>query len=192
MGSDQNKRTNIAFIDAQNLYLGTTKCSPCADAQGIDFKSMKMSNCKCGFAWKVDLARFRIYLRDKYNVSEAYYVLGYVHDENGQLYQDIQKAGYIVLFKEHNYLARSTKKGNVDTDIVFEAMKNLVDNKHFNKIVMVSGDGDYQKLIQYLISKGRFSKILFPNRMFASSLYKKLGSEYFDYLENLKSYIALK
>lgn len=68
-------------------------------------------------------------------------------------------------------------------------MKNLVDNPAFEKIVLVSGDGDYKKLVQYLISKKKFKKILFPNRKFASSLYKELGSEFFDNLENLKTYI---
>lgn len=51
-------------------------------------------------------------------------------------------------------------------------MKNLVENNDFNKIILVSGDGDYKKVVDYLISKERFEKILFPNRKFASSLYK--------------------
>lgn len=181
---------NIAFVDAQNLHYGTTKCDICAIALSKELKTMKRSDCTCGLAWEVDLTKFRIYLKDNYNVSEAYYILGYVHNENDELYKDIQKAGFIVLFKEHSQYAKSHKKGNVDTDIVFEIMKNLVDNKEFDKIVLVSGDGDYMKLIRYLISKDRFRKILHPNKKFASSLYKKLGSECFDYLENLKTYIA--
>jgi len=28
-----------------------------------------------------------------------------------------------------------------------------------------------------------------PNKKFASSLYKKLGSEFYDYIENIKSYV---
>ena len=81
------------------------------------------------------------------------------------------------------------KKGNVDTDIVFEIMKNVIDNKDFNKVILVSGDGDYKKLVDYLLKKDKFKKILFPNKKFASSLYKKLGAEFFDYLDNIKSYI---
>ena len=77
----------------------------------------------------------------------------------------------------------------MDTDIVFEAMKNLIDNQNFDKIILVSGDGDYKKLVDYLIKKNRFKKILFPIKEFASSLYDDLGSEFFDYLENLKTYI---
>lgn len=44
---------NLAFIDGQNLHLGTKE-------EG----------------WKVDLGKFRIYLNDKYKVKEAYYYLG--------------------------------------------------------------------------------------------------------------------
>jgi uncharacterized LabA/DUF88 family protein len=150
---------------------------------------MKLSDCVCGKGWVINLTKFRVYLRDNYSVTEAYYFLGYLHDENDELYKNIQKAGFIVAFKEHNKLAKSKKKGNVDTDIVFEIMKNLVDNHDFNKVLLISGDGDYKKLVQYLISKDKFRKILFPNKKYASSLYKELGSEYFDYLENLKTYI---
>ena len=142
--------------------------------------------------WSVDLAKFRVYLRDKYKIAEAYYFLGYLQEENDELYKEIQKAGFIVVFKEHNQYALTKKKGNVDTDLVFEIMKSLIENNTLDKIVLVSGDGDYKKLVEYLIGKDKFLKILFPNKKFASSLYKKLGSEFFDYLENIKSYIAHK
>ena len=155
------EKNNIAFIDGQNLYLGTRQDG-----------------------WDINLTKLKIYLQDKYNVKEAYYFLGYLQEENNELYQEIQKAGFIVLFKEHNQYAITKKKGNVDTDIVFEIMKNLIENNNFNKIVLVSGDGDYKKLIDYLIGKERFEKILFPNRRFASSLYKKITIKYYDYLDS--------
>ena len=70
-------------------------------------------------------------------------------------------------------------------------MKNLVDENDFGKIILISGDGDYKKLVDYLIKKARFKKILFPNDK-SSALYKSLGSEYFDYLKNIKTYIEHK
>lgn len=183
------KLPNIAFVDGQNLRFGTTKCHLCAARLGLDLKDVKYNDCTCGTAWKVNLSKLRIYLKDKYSVSEAYYFLGYLDDKNIDLYNQIQKAGFIVVFKEHSSHSKSHKKGNIDTDMVFEIMKNLLDNHEFSKIVLLSGDGDYKKLVNYLISKDRFEKILFPNKKFASSLYFELGSERFDYLENLKSYI---
>ena len=163
------KKNNVAFIDGQNIYLGTAEND-----------------------WKIDYKKFRIYLKDKYRVNEAYYVLGYISEDLQDLYNNLQKAGFIVLFKEHTIEMMGKKKGNVDTDIVFEIMKRLVEDKKFDKIVLVSGDGDYKKLVSYLIKKERFEKILFPNREFASSLYKELGSEYFDYLESFRTDIEYK
>ncbi|MDP3953265.1 MAG: NYN domain-containing protein [bacterium] len=160
---------NLAFIDGQNLYLGTMQNN-----------------------WKVDHLRLRVYLRDKYKVEEAYYFLGYVSEDYQDLYNNLQKAGFIVAFKEHNKELLAKKKGNVDTDIVFEVMKNLIDNDKFDKIILVSGDGDYKKLVDYLIAKDRFGKILFPNKEFASSLYKSLGSEYYDYLDSIKERIKYR
>jgi len=133
--------------------------------------------------WKIDHRKFRTYLKDKYHVDEAYYFLGYVSEEQQSLYNNLQKAGFIVLFREHSSSLKGTKKGNVDTDIVFEVMKTLIERKDFSAILLVSGDGDYKKLVDYLLKKNVFKKMLFPNRQFASSLYNKLGSEFFDDLD---------
>lgn len=152
--------SNIAFIDGQNLHLGTKESG-----------------------WAVNHAKLRVYLKDKYGISEAYYFLGFVSEGNQDLYDSLQKAGFILSFREHSSALRGNKKGNVDCDIVFGIMKKLVDNEPFEKVFIVSGDGDYKKLVDFLIKKGRFGKMLFPNRAFASSLYKSLGGEFFDYLE---------
>ena len=160
---------NLAFIDGQNLHLGTSENG-----------------------WKVNFKRLRVYLKENYNVDEAYYFLGYISEKEQDLYNNLQKAGYIIIFKSHNEELIAKKKGNVDTDIVFEVMRNLIDNKDFERIVLISGDGDYKKMVEYLIKKDKFSKILFPNKKFASSLYKDLGSERFDYLSNIKKYIEHK
>ncbi len=168
------KIKNLAFIDGQNLYMNTTK---------------KEIN-----PWKIDLVRFRIYLEKKYDVEKAYYFLGYVQEKNQELYEKIQNAGFVLLFREHNPAMIGKKKGNVDSDIIFLIMKKLYKKETFHKIILVSGDGDYKQLVDFLIEENKFEKILFPDKKFASSLYKKLGSEYFDYLENkdIKDKIELK
>lgn len=76
------------------------------------------------------------------------------------------------------------KKGNVDSDIILNAMKRLYLKEEFHKIILVSGDGDYKGLVDFLIEQQRFEKILFPNKKYASSLYKSLEPKFFDYLNN--------
>jgi hypothetical protein len=167
--------SNLAFIDGQNLHLGTS---------GID-----------GSGWKIDHRKLRIYLKDKYDISEAYYFLGFVSELERELYTGLQRAGFILEFREHSVVLKGKKKGNVDCDIVFTALQKLIDESDdFNNIYIVSGDGDYIKLVDYLVKKGRFGKILFPNTQFASSLYKKLGGERFDYLDrsDIRSHIEYK
>lgn len=155
---------NLAYIDGQNLYINTAK-------KDID-------------PWRINLKRFRVYLTEKYQVQTAYYFLGFVQDSNADLYEEIQQAGFTLIFREHNAAMKGKKKGNVDSDIIFHLMKKMYKDDNFDKIILVSGDGDYKQLVDFLIEENKFLKILFPDRRYASSLYKKLGANYFDYLEN--------
>jgi uncharacterized LabA/DUF88 family protein len=100
------------------------------------------------------------------------------------MYNDIQKAGFILVFREHNPVMMSVKKGNVDTDIVFAIMKSLYKREKFDKVFLVSADGDYYKMIKFLIQEEKLGKVLFPARKKASSLYRKLEPKYFDALDN--------
>lgn len=156
----QKAENILAFIDGQNLHLGTKESG-----------------------WRIDHRKFRIYLKEKYNVSEAYYFLGFISEDQQDLYDNLQKKGFILSFREHSSKLKGKKKGNVDCDIVFSVMKKIAEKESFDKILIVSGDGDYIKLVDYLIKKEIFLKMLFPNKAFASTLYQRYGSEYFDYLE---------
>ena len=158
------KENNIAFIDGQNLYMNTAK---------------KEIN-----PWKIDLVRFRIYLEKKYKAKKAYYFLGYVQEKNQELYEEIQNAGFVLIFREHNPAMLGKKKGNVDSDIIFHVMKKLYKREDFGDIILVSGDGDYKLLVDFLVEEKKFGKILFPDRKYRSSLYKELSNNYFAYLDD--------
>ena len=97
---------NEAFIDGQNLRRGTMESPE---------------------PWKIDLIKFRFYLKRKYGVENAFYFLGYFKQELIDMYKAIESYGYILIFKESIPNSISSKKGNVDTDIVFETMKRVFD-----------------------------------------------------------------
>ena len=161
---------NYAFIDWQNLYLWTSQDN-----------------------WKIDLYRFRIFLKDKYKVKKAYYFIWYINDENRDLYYNIKDAWFILIFKKQISKMDSFKKWNIDSDMIFHIMKNLLEKWDiFEKIILVTWDGDFKILIDYLIEKNRFEKILFPNRKFTSSLYKKIHITYKDFLINCRPKIWFK
>ncbi|HEX8994100.1 MAG TPA: NYN domain-containing protein, partial [Candidatus Paceibacterota bacterium] len=133
--------------------------------------------------WQVDLARFRVYLERKYGVTKAYYYLGFPSAIYNDLYEEIQTAGFILRFRKHNPAMQSVKKGNVDTEIVFDCMHRLCKQDDFEDVVLVSRDGDYYRLVEFLFDEGRLEKVLFPNE-YASSLYKQLTRKYFDNLSS--------
>ena len=51
-------------------------------------------------------------------------------------------------------------KGNVDAELVLKAM---IEYNSFDKAVIVSGDGDFHCLIEYLNVQGKLCKILVPD-----------------------------
>lgn len=157
---EKSPENNAAFIDAQNLFLGTTSSPK---------------------PWRVDLSRFRTYLKQKYKVMRAFYFLGFHDNKYEKLYSLAQKAGFELIFRAHSKDNRSNKKGNVDTDIVFSMMKEYCSKQ--SMIFLVSGDGDYYKTADYLRRRGRLGKVLFPSVFNFSSLYRKLGRSYYDYLD---------
>ncbi len=166
-------QSNYAFIDGQNLHLWTAKAE-------LD-------------PWIIDLVRFKVYLKDKYNISRIYYFLGYVQDDNIKLYTRLQELGYIVIFKHQIYEMKSTKKWNIDSDLVFHVLTKIIDEgEEFGKILLVSGDGDFKILVDYLIGKDRFLKILLPNKRFASSLYRELPIQYRDFIVNARVKLEYK
>ena len=152
---------NQAFVDGQNLYMNTKENS-----------------------WTVDLKKFRRYLTEKFQVDKAYYFLGAVDEQNQSLYELIQTAGFILVFREHSQNMLGKKKGNVDTDIVFTIMSKLIDDQELGQVLLVSGDGDYFKMVDYLIKKQRFCKLLAPNRHSTSSLYNRLEPKYKMFLDD--------
>lgn len=165
MSKENKEQTlhNEAFIDGQNVYLATTTAEN---------------------AWKIDLQRFRVYLQDKYQVARAYYFIGAADESHRKLYQTIQEAGFILMFRKHSLEMIGHKKGNVDTDIVFTIMAKIADHEKFNKVILVSGDGDYYQTVDYLINKGRFGRLLAPSYHGMSSLYKQyVDRAYYSFLD---------
>jgi uncharacterized LabA/DUF88 family protein len=161
-----------AFIDSQNLNVGTQK-----------------------FGWKMNWVRFRQWLADEYGVEKAYMFIGYI-PENEALYEQMHDAGFLVVLKqtydmtrikpedkldaEGNPEEKPPVKGNVDTDLVLWAMKEI---GNYQKAIIVSGDGDFFSLVEYLHSKKRLLHIMTP-----SGHYSQLYNAYPDYIVQLDHY----
>ncbi len=145
----RKKREKVyAFIDSQNLNIGTRSSG-----------------------WKLDYKKFRTYIRNKYQVDKAYLFIGYVK-ENSDLYAFLQEAGFILVFKpvlEIEKHGKVTYKGNVDAELVLHAM---IHYDNYDKAIVVSGDGDFFCLVDYLAKDDKLKKIIVPNQKYSSLLRK--------------------
>ncbi|MFA5792483.1 MAG: NYN domain-containing protein [Candidatus Gracilibacteria bacterium] len=112
-------------------------------------------------AWDFDYARFRVWLKDKYKVSRAYMFLGLI-PEYTALYTKLQEQGYTLVLKPVTYDKDGKPKGNCDADLVVKVMRDAYEN-NCDKIVLVSSDGDYASLVDFLLEKNKMRILLSPS-----------------------------
>lgn len=141
------KPNNYAFIDSQNLNLSVKQ-------QG----------------WILDFGRFRKYLEDKYKITKAFLFIGYVPQNQG-LYINLQKEGYILVFKPTLTLPDGRVKGNVDAELVLHTM---IEYRNYDKALIVTGDGDFYCLVEYVLKNDKLLNLMIPDRRSYSSLFRKL------------------
>ena len=148
-----SKKENIAYIDAAYLHKGTEN-----------------------LGWHLDYKRFRIWLRDKYSVAQAYIFIGLI-PKNKDLYTTLQEAGFTLIFKEVTYDGRGQVKGNCDADLVLKATQDAYENV-FDQAILVSSDGDYASLVKFLIEKDKILTVVSPAVAKRSSiLLKRTGAK---------------
>ena len=153
------KENNYAFIDSQNLNLGVQS-----------------------LGWKLDFAKFRRYLSEKYDVTTAYIFIGYV-PQNQDLYSSLQKMGYVLILKPTIPDGNGKPKGNVDADLVLQAM---IDYLKYDKAIIVSSDGDFYSLVKYLYDNGKLKFVVSPYVKTCSSLLKRSAKEKIIFMDNLR------
>lgn len=157
------KPNNYAFIDNQNLNLGVRKAG-----------------------WKMDWRKFRKYLEEKHGVTKAFMFIGHM-PEYEEMYLKLHEAGYLIVLKPTFDMTKVQKvevqssdhadkpeekkiiKGNVDAELVLWAVKEM---PNYQKAVIVSGDGDFYCLVEYLGQQQKLLMLLAPNAQY-SNLYNK-------------------
>lgn len=165
-----------AFIDSQNLNVSVQK-----------------------FGWKMNWHKFRLFLAEKYGVTEAFMFIGYV-PEFESMYEQLHETGYAVVLKPTYDMTRPQPelakpaeggepaepeekkpvKGNIDADLVLWAMKEI---NHYDKAIIVSGDGDFYSLVEYLEEQGKLLHIFAP-----TGHYSRLFNRFEKYIVRLDQF----
>ena len=161
----KKEENNHAFIDSQNVNLGIQS-----------------------LGWMLDFGRFRRYLQEKYSVKTAYLFIGYI-PQNQNLYSELQKAGYVLVFKPTIPDGEGNIKGNIDADLVLQAM---IDYKEYDKAVIVTSDGDFHSLVKYLYKNDKLKCVISPYVKTCSNLLKKSAKEKIVFMDKLKKKLQQK
>ena len=94
----------------------------------------------------------------------------------------------MLIFKPTLVLPGGKTKGNVDAELV---LHTVIEMQNYNKAIIISGDGDYHCLVEYLIKQDKLLHLMIPNRYKYSSLLKKFA-EKIVFMNNLKGKLEHK
>ena len=159
------KENNVAYIDAANLHKGVEN-----------------------LGWHINYRRFRVWLKEKYGIKQAYIFIGLV-PKYKDLYTTLQEAGFTLVFKEVVYDGAGKIKGNCDADLVLKATQDAYENT-FEKAVLVSIDVDYAGLVKFLLTKNKFEAILSPAPSKQCSILLKRTGAKIAYISDQKSILG--
>lgn len=147
----KKKLCNIAYIDNTNLHKGT-------ESEGFI----------------IDYKKFRVYLEERLSVKTAYIFIGYVPG-NEERYRRFQEQGYTLIFKPTLPDGNGKVKGNCDAELVLQSVRDTFETD-FEKAVIVTSDGDFGCLVQFLQEKKKLEIVLSPRSKYkCSTLIKRLA-----------------
>ena len=84
--------------------------------------------------------------------------------------------------------AKGKIKGNVDAELVLHAMKEM---PHYDKALIVSGDGDFCCLIEHLQKMNKLLNLMVPDMNQHSSLLRKFSPDIV-FMNNLRGKLEYK
>lgn len=160
-------QNNFAYIDAANLYRGVSH-----------------------LGWQLDYAKFRVWLKEKYSVTQAYLFIGLM-PRHKDLYTSLQEAGFTLVYKEVIYDGDGKVKGNCDADLVLKATRDAYENS-FEQAVLVSSDGDYAGLVKFLLERNKFIGIISPAVSAKCSVLLKRTGARIAYINDQRSMLEAK
>lgn len=165
----KNQIKTYAFIDAANIIYGTRD-------EG----------------WKVDFAKLFKYLKERYKAKRIFYFAGLDEKNLKQLkFYDVLKAiGYELITRKVKTFSipgnKPVRKANCDVDLTFTAMRYQLE---YERVLFLSGDGDFDVLLQYFIENGK-TVLVYANAKRTAKEIKRLEGVSFNDLSVLKPIIC--
>src|SRR3989344_2681573 len=121
----KNHRVGV-FVDVQNMYHSAKNLY----GARVNFKEL-----------------LRIAVANRELVRAVAYVVKSDTEEEKAFFDALEKAGFELKIKDLQIFPGGMKKGDWDVGVAIDAISL---SKHLDVVVIVSGDGDYEPLVEYL------------------------------------------
>lgn len=138
----------------------------------IDSANLHRASLELGY--RIDYKKFRGWLRQKYNPRHVYLFIGLVPSKT-KLYTYLQQVGYIIVFKQTTTVGAEIK-GNCDAELVLRATSHFYE-KEYEKCILLTGDGDFGCLVEFLVERGVMHSVIAPNKNKCSFLLRNKNTE---------------
>ena len=170
----------FAFVDASNLFYGGEK----------------------SLGWKIDYRKLLLYLKEKYVASEVFYFGGVeIHDfpynyqtdearilligrhlQRVRFYLKLEQFGYKLFLKPVKLYEQeggtTKRKANCDVDMAFHLMK---EKDNFDRVIILSGDGDFLPVLKYLKQISKQVLVLARGKRTAKEIKQFSGDKFLDF-----------
>lgn len=138
----------------------------------IDGNNLYRSAKELGF--EIDYKKLRGWLRQKYNIHNAYLFIGLV-PERVKFYEYLQSCGFILIFKQTISISEKIK-GNCDAELVLKTVSDFY-TKSFTSCILITGDGDFGCLVEFLRDNNVITGVISPDREKCSILIRNKNIE---------------
>ena len=135
--------------------------------------------------WEVDSERLLNHCKEYGELVDAIYYTGASNDGKQRKFLDwLAYNGYSLVTKPVKTIydqvsGQSVQKANLDIEIVLD-MFNMIDR--YDMAILISGDGDFERALQQLKSRGKEIKVISTRGCVASELVYASGINYVDLL----------
>lgn len=155
-----------AFVDASNIIYG-------ARTEG----------------WRIDLEKLLRYLKQKFSVSKAFFYYGKDSRsrEKEAFLRKLAEFGYTLRVKEIKRYG-SKIKANCDVDLTMDV---LLEIRSYKRAIILSGDGDFLPLLQYLQKKSKQVIVISSPKRTAREIRQFAGHDFINF-GNLRYFLERK
>ncbi len=196
---DIRGKSIYAFVDAANLFYGGEKSlrwridyeklfkylkekfrvSKIFYYSGVDVEGYKEEGKEINLEKLVKYFEAELLKKDK---TEAEVVLLGRHLEKAKFYRDLEVIGYDLRIKPTKVFTSiegtTTTKANCDVDLTFDMMRFM---SQYNEAVMLSGDGDFAPILEYLKRKNKKIRVLARFERTAREIKELAGEDFVDF-----------